>query len=83
MFYDGHLQRTVVTVTVHPAHTVMLVRDSPSGFSIYTESKYNTTDLMTVRHSHDGQSCTTVMLDRDPVSKGLSFFPQVFPNGHM
>ena len=62
--YDGHLQWTVVTVTVRPAHTVMLVRDSPSGFSIYTESKYNTTDLMTVHHSHDepspGPSCVTV-----------------------
>ena len=31
----------------------------------------------------DGPYCTTVMLDRDPVSKGLSFFSQVFPNGHM
>ena len=48
--YDGHLQRTVVTVTVRPAHTIMLVRDSPSGFSIDIESKYNTTDLTTSRH---------------------------------
>ena len=62
--YDGHLQRTVITVTVRPAHTVMLVKDSPSGFSIYTESKYDTTDLTTVHHSHDepspGPSCVTV-----------------------
>ena len=34
--YDSHLRRTVVPVTVRRAHTVMLVRDSPSGFSIYT-----------------------------------------------
>ena len=62
--YDGHLQWTVVTVTVRPVHTVMLVRDPLSGFSIYTESKYTTTDLTTVRHSHDepspGPSCVTV-----------------------
>ena len=42
--YDGHLQRTVVTVTVRPAHTVMLVRDPLSEYSIYTEFKYTTTD---------------------------------------
>ena len=54
--YDGHVQRTVITVTVHPAHTVIIVRDFPLGFFIYTESKYNTMDLMTVRHSHDEPS---------------------------
>ena len=62
--YDGHLQQTVVTVTVRPAHTIMLVRDPLSGFSIYTEFKYTTTDLTMVRHSHDEPSpvplCVTV-----------------------
>ena len=32
---------------------------------------------VTDRRPCDGPSCTTVMLDRDPVSKDLSFFPSV------
>ena len=35
-FFSSVLRRTVVPVMVRPAHTVILVRDSPSGFSIYT-----------------------------------------------
>ena len=34
---------------------------------------------VTDRRAHDGLSCTTVMLVRDPVSKGLSFFPKCSP----
>ena len=29
------------------------------------------------RHSHDGPSCTTVLVVRDPVPKGLSLFLSV------
>ena len=29
LFYDEHLRQTIVPVTVRPAETVMLVRDSP------------------------------------------------------
>ena len=53
---DKHLRRTVVPMTVRPAHTFILVRDPPSGLSIYTLSKEDTTDPMIVRHSHDEPS---------------------------
>ena len=32
--FEEHLRRTVILVTVHPAYTVILFKDSPSGLSI-------------------------------------------------
>ena len=38
---------------------------------------------MTDRRLHDGPSCTTVMIVRDPVSKGLSLFLSVLQWTHV
>ena len=38
---------------------------------------------MTDRRTHDGPSCTTVLVVRDPVSKGLSLFLSVLQRTHV
>ena len=38
---------------------------------------------MTDRRLHDGPSCTTVLVVRDPVSKGISFFSSVLQRTHV
>ena len=37
---------------------------------------------MTGRRLHDGPSCTTILVVRDPVAKGLSFFLSVLQRTH-
>ena len=38
---------------------------------------------VTNHRTHDGPSCTTVLVARDPVSKGLSLFPSVLQRTHV
>ena len=38
---------------------------------------------MTDRRLHDGPSCTTVLVVRDPISEGLSLFLSVFQWTHV
>ena len=38
---------------------------------------------MTYRHTHDGLSCTTILVVKDPLPEGLSLFLSVLQRTHV
>ena len=72
---NEHMWRIVILTTVRPAQPFWLSETLILRVSHFFPSVPQRTHV-TDRHTHDGPPCTTILVVRDPVSKGLSFFPK-------